>query len=260
MRKILIIALLCLVITGASLVVYSQSSGLNIQKSDISIDDAKDKVKKFIEQPSAEIDYKTIKYFPSITMYELNTNNCTFYVNTKTGDVQYAFYENSILNSKEITLNMDNAEKIAYQYAMKKYSDFSKKNMILVNHEMLDHGDVGKEYLFEWKEQLDGVYTQNSVIISVNPNTGEIISYIGNHDAVNISLSPVISQTKAIETAKLYAQNIFTPKIESKLQIVYVEGNLQKLAWVIEINGKWDDGTIAYEIVYIDAENGKVIS
>ena len=110
--------------------------------SEISIDIAKDKVKNHIGQQNVDLQVGVKKSYPTRDMYVLTADNDTFYVNTRSGEVQYARYEKSALNSDNVTFDMVNAEKIARKYASEKFAHFQKKNMRLVSSELFDHGDA----------------------------------------------------------------------------------------------------------------------
>jgi hypothetical protein len=257
MKKVTFAVILCLLIIG-SFIIFSHSTAKSEEKVDISIDDAKNKVKNFIEQPTAEVNFKMVKNFPIEKLYEFNTSDSTFYVNPKTGEVEYARFDKSIINSDIVRLDLNKAKDIAQKYALKKYIGFADKKMQLVDSELIDHGDAGKEYFFAWNEIINEVYTLNSVLIRINPNTGEVISYSSTHDVVKISLTPVIIKDKAIQIAKNFAKNITDQKAEAKLQIIYANGT-QKLSWILDVKGNWEDGNPAWETIIINAENGEVI-
>ncbi|OPY30832.1 MAG: Peptidase propeptide and YPEB domain protein [Methanocella sp. PtaU1.Bin125] len=259
MKKLLIILTFSLLIVGSSILVYSETTGKTNVKSSISVDDAKDNVRKFIELPTAEINFRTSKAFPAESIFELNTSDSTFYVNTKTGEIEYARFDKSIQGSESVKLEMSYAKDIASKYAIKKYKGFSNMDMQLIFSDLIDHGDAGKEYVFYWNEIINNVYTPNSVLVTINPNNGEIITYIGSHGTVKIGITPQIEKEKAINIAEGQTRNILNQKIDARLQLININESTQKLIWVVDVKGNWEDNTQAFSEILVNAENGEVI-
>ncbi len=61
--------------------------------------------------------------------------------------------------------------------------------MRLIESNLVSHGDAGSEYSYIWREEIKGVLTPNTVVVNLNPNTGEVISYLGIQRRSNANLS-----------------------------------------------------------------------
>ena len=95
-------------------------------------------------------------------MYELRTRDGVFYVNMQIGTVESFQRTGMNTNASAASLSLDQAELVARGFAEKKYADFDRMSMKLVESKELDHGDAGKEHSFVWREEINGVLTPNT--------------------------------------------------------------------------------------------------
>lgn len=197
----------------------------------------------------------------------LTTENGRFYVNAKTGDVELASIYDRIKNSSCVRLTQDEALKQALNIARKNYRDFDRLDMQLDRSELLDHGDAGKEYLFEWVRKVDDVtITANRVCITLNPCSGEMTSYISVNMPVIISPvpSPVISKEMADTIAISQFNDTGLACTGSRLYLQCLPEGTQSLIWVVSVHGEFTDtdshADHAGGDVTIDAVTGKVLA
>lgn len=224
----------------------------------IGIDTAKENVKGFIGKPDATVDFRENESVTHGKFYVLQSDGGEFYVNMQTGDVERAIFNKARENSDNIRLTLDQARATALSHAKKNYRNFAQKNMQLTKTELQDYG-TGKEYLFIWSEVVNNVETPNKVLVTLNPNTGEIITYIGLQRSVTVPLEPKILRDDAVKIAASQFKDIIVQQTEAKLSIEYPVENVQKLTWVIEVEGKPRDNVPQGGLVVVDATTGEVI-
>ena len=255
-KKILIIGIIIgiLVLVVPVLADYYQSNDLN---SNIAINS----VKNFIQNSDENLKIVDTKTTYQTTYYIVHSNNAEYYIDESTGNVAVAFFFNSLNNSKNIQLSLSEGENIAYNYALVHYPQFSQKNMILTSENVYNYGDQGYEYEFIWNEIINKAKTPNLIVIDVNPQNGEIITYVGLDSVITIDIPqyPPISKEKAIEIAQQEAINSSMSPVSADLRVWYTKPNLQTLFWQIEFCGMDDEGNIEGAIVQIDAINGDII-
>jgi hypothetical protein len=226
----------------------------------ISVDSAMEKVRAYNEKPGEKVTYKGIATAPHGKAFELATDDGTYYVNTATGDVELAYFKHGNNGLSDIKLTKDQAQNKALAYAKKYYRDYLNKSMQLVRSEVLDHGDAGKEYVFIWNEEINGVYTLNQVMVTVDPGTGEVASYVGIQRPLLVKPELVISKDDAIDKAIGLFDGIFVKDSSAEPHIVYLEDGTQCVAWIVEVTGEEKDGGIPGGSVTIDAVNGEILS
>ncbi len=203
-------------------------------------------------------------------MFEIyNSDTSLFYVNSELNIIECAIYLESPDQSKIVRLTQLDAQQIAQQFAIDHYKTFIEKNFQLIYAELIDHGDGGQEYLFIWREFIQSTGTPNIVQISLNPESGKIISYIGIQRDIEVSVLPIVSKDEAIHIAVDCFPEIFVQyeSIPAHLSIEYTTPGTQVLIWTVIIEPKmiqpFDINQIEYYhggIVIIDAQTGRVIS
>lgn len=249
--KKLIFVVFCLLV-GISLVAAF------IQDTPIGLEKAKESVRGFIAKPNIVVDFKVNESITHGKFYVLQSEGGEFYVNMYTGDVERAIFNKARENSSDVRLSLDQAEAIAKSYIVRNYRNFTQKNMLLTRAELLDYGN-GKEHLFIWSEVINNIETPNKVLLALNPNTGEIITYIGIQRQVTVPLEPKILKDDAVNIATSQFKDITVERTEAKLSVEYPTENVQKLTWAIEIEGKPKDNVPQGGVVVIDATTGEVI-
>lgn len=261
-----ICALICCIgtvlVSGASAISQGEETvetQIVNQNSIHDCEDAKTQIQAFIGGKDISVEYKGTMSIPSGDVVLFGSDDERYYINAQSGSVEGALFLKSLGNSKEVQFNAESAQKIAENYAKSKYRPFTQKNMQLTRSDLLDHGEGGKEYFFVWCEIVNGALTPNYVSISINPNTGEVISYIGIERALNVDLDPEISREGAIKAAVAQFKGIKVSNVDAQLAVIYVDQNEQCLAWVVTIDGKESDSTTQGGTVLVDAMSGKVV-
>lgn len=194
MKRIYIVAMLCLVVA----VSVVSATGAN---APIGVDTAKGKAQDFLNAPDATVQYQKTERLNLGEYYVFGTGDGQVYVNARTGAVERATFDSARKDSRDVRLDRAAAEATARAYAEEKYSGFAKKNMQLTRSDLVSHGDAGSEYSYIWREEISGVLTPNTVVVNLNPSTGEIVSYIGIQREIKCSLEPKLSRDEALKIA-----------------------------------------------------------
>lgn len=187
----------------------------------------------------------------------LSNENSEFWVNANTFDVEgYLSYSNYNKFS-EIKLSKEDAEKIALKFAIEHFKCFHDKDLKLEISELIDSGNM-KIYHFTWREYKGDIEGPSVIDIVINPDTGDILSYIGINRDISIPLSYNISKDRAINSAIEQFKGINIQSIDSKMKIWYDEKGSQKLMWMVTIFGS-QDYLVRGGTVSIDANSGEII-
>lgn len=154
------------------------SAVFNIRSTNayISVEKAIESIRKFTGKTDEAVEFRANESGRHVYLFQ--AENGRFLVSKLTGDVELATFNKASERSTNIRLSLEQAETIAKGYAEKKYRNFTQKNMRLIKAQLSERGEIS-EYAFMWSEVINNVETPNKVQISLNPNTGEIISYIG---------------------------------------------------------------------------------
>ncbi|MDD4137812.1 MAG: hypothetical protein PHT99_07990, partial [Methanoregula sp.] len=156
-------------------------------------------------------------------------------------------------------ISTEKAGVIAKDYAEANYKNFTSKNMQMISNRLYDRGAGGQDYLFGWAEENAGAYTLNRVYVSVNAYTGDIISYLAKERTITASLKPEIKKTGAIDIAIGQFRGITSPRADATLSVICLDPGVQRLAWIVDVNGERKDDLAQGGQVLVDALNGEVI-
>ena len=252
MKKLIPFAMLCLLIGISLVAAFSYDTHIGMEE-------AMDNVREFIGKPDAVVDFRANETVTHGEFYVLQSDEGEFYVNMHTGEIERATFNKARENSGDVKLSQDQAEAIAFSYAKKSYANFAQKNMRLTTAELRDYG-AGKEYEFIWSEVVNNIETPNKVLLTLNPNTGEVITYMGLQRPVTVSLEPKIAREDAINTAASQFKDIEVLRTEAKLSVEYPAEHTQKLTWVVEIEGQPKNNVPHGGLVVVDAITGEVIA
>lgn len=226
----------------------------------ISLLAAKNNAIQFSDIHSARMEYQNNFSTRSGDYYVFVSDRNRQYVNMRTGHVERADYPDSfIARSPLMSISQENAMGIATAYAIAHYPNFTAKRMQLADASLLDHG-ITKEFQFVWREVIGDVISPNFILIQVNPETGNINSYIGISREIEVPLTPVVSKENAIAIAskKFSSQNF--SKIDVDLGIGYPEKDTQKLLWVVKFLGNTGDTVVQDRMIVIDAQTEQIYS
>jgi hypothetical protein len=228
----------------------------------VGTDVAKNNVRVFCENQDLEI--ISIQELPGLhdTYYHALTPDGVFYVNAETGVVEIATFTDARTTGKDASLNLTekDAEKIARAFVEKHYGSLSiMENMSLIRSELIDHGTAGREYIFDWNQNLNGIYTLNTTTVSIDPSNGNVTSYSGMMRPLKVPLVSKITQSQAISIATGQFKNIEAAQANASLNVIYKEDGVQVVAWCVIVKGQSADDMVTGGGVAIDAISGEII-
>lgn len=131
--------------------------------------------------------------------------------------------------------------------------------MVLTESELVDHGDAGKTYNFRWNEKINTVISPNAVVVVINSDGGNVISYINSDSPLNVDITPSITKEDAIVKATTVFSPIENVSSDAHLFIYPKNENEQKLMWDVEITGQLHNNVERGGYVYIDAHSGNIV-
>lgn len=252
MKWIPITAIICLVVA----VSVVSATGANAPNG---VDTAKGKAQDFLNAPDATVQYQKTERLNLGEYYVFGTGDGQVYVNARTGVIERATFDSARKDSHEIRLDRAAAEAAARAYAEEKYSGFAKKSMQLTRSNLVSHGDAGSEYSYIWREEISGVLTPNTVVVNLNPSTGEIVSYIGIQREIECPLEPKLSRDEALKIAAGQFPGIRVTGATADPSVEYTRPDTQTLTWVITMKGEPEDHVLQGGLVVIDAQTGEVL-
>lgn len=252
MKWIPITAIICLVVA----VSVVSATGANAPNG---VDTAKGKAQDFLNAPDATVQYQKTERLNLGEYYVFGTGDGQVYVNARTGVIERATFDSARKDSHEIRLDRAAAEAAARAYAEEKYSGFAKKSMQLTRSNLVSHGDAGSEYSYIWREEISGVLTPNTVVVNLNPSTGEIVSYIGIQREIECPLEPKLSRDEALKIAAGQFPGIRVTDATADPSVEYTRPDTQTLTWVITMKGEPEDHVLQGGLVVIDAQTGEVL-
>ena len=182
----IIIAAACL-LACMPLVSASGDQGNNIGPSAIehaiTIDQAKDSVRTFVGDKNLEPLYYSEAHSTAGDHYWFVVKNTNFMVNVDTGVVEGVRYQDNLpTSSPENKITRNAAYATALEFADQKSDGFPTKTWALVVDKMAGPADGERGYMFAFREEIrsgtETVLLPNIVIVSVNPETGAVISYV----------------------------------------------------------------------------------
>jgi len=218
----------------------------------------KENIQKFAGSPVDAIDHITMMKTYVGNVYQVATQTGNVYnINVKTGRVETAIIQAGLEDSiaGNDLLGMEN---VAESFAEKHYPDFADKKMTLVESRVIDHGDMGKEYVFSWNAKSGDAYTLSAVSISYFPEDNTMY-YHGTDRDLLVDTTPKVSQTDAQKTGERAFNMGSAAETQSQLFVV-PSGDSQKLVWMVT-TAEYDKDSITHGgSVIIDAISGKVLS
>ncbi|WP_054847600.1 PepSY domain-containing protein [Methanoculleus chikugoensis] len=224
------------------------------------VDTAKGKAQDFLNAPDATVEYQKTERLNLGEYYVFGTGEGQVYVNARTGGViERATFDSARKDCRDVRLDRAAAEVTARAYAEEKYSGFAKKSMQLTRSDLVSHGDAGSEYSYIWREEISDVLTPNTVVVNLNPSTGEIVSYIGIQREIKCSLEPKLSRDEALKIAAGQFPGIRVTGATADLSVEYTRPDVQTLTWVITMRGEPEDHVLQGGLVVIDAQTGEVL-
>ncbi len=237
-------------------------------------------VSTFAEKPVNNIEYQDIIHQPYADLYQVKTDDSTYWVNANNGRVQSMTVSRNGSETTTRIIDLDEGSRIAESYAKEKYpelwnvSDGKGIKQIVKRTNDLESGQT---FEYSWQEifyppglnssENTVIPGPNLVTITVNPYTGEVIQYhewyVPNDATLN--LTPSLTEDDAMRYAESYFQvagfeNINPDNISSPgLNIAVDENNQQHLTWSFELDQKDASNLDKSGFVGIDAHNGEVV-
>lgn len=252
MKRILILTLIVAVIISAAAVMANNS--FNYSEDEI----AENSLHAFFGEKDQAVKYVGTGKNHYGEYYQFSTESGgNYYVDAGTYTVSRAEFPFEWSETNTVKISLEDAEQNAYNFIKEKSSLSGIDKSDLIDSSLLNHGSY-KEYKFVFREVKDGVLLFNSAIVSVNPYSGDIISYVSVDKNLEISLAPEISEEKAIEIATNQFDNIRIVKKDAKIIVDYPDGTEQKLLWLVVIEGEPDNYILRGGSVIIDALSGEV--
>ena len=183
-----------------------------------------------------------------------------YWINEKTHEVEGYISYSEYNNISDVEISLNDAFYIANDFAKKHFNGFLTKNLILVENESYDFGQISV-YHFIWREYMVNNIEGPSVIdIVINPTNGMILSYGGINRDIIIPVTSTITKENAILIGKSQFENINISNSETRLKIWYDEKGNQQLFWIVDIRGTGRHNIFTGGEVFIDASSGDVKS
>ena len=242
----------------------------------LTADEAKASVREFENAPGMALEQKRTMSTLRGEVYEMASDGGRYYVNAKTGDVELAsFYGKNndeglvsqLLEYVGISkrsgsgpVTMDQAFSIAQGYARENYGSFNDRTMVLTESKLVDHGDGGKTYYFTWMEKVNGISIPNGVVVTIDAETGNVLSYIAIDQPVSADIVPMVSQNSVIATATSAFPSINVVKSNALLKVISTDDGTQKLVWSVDILGTPKNHIEQGGNVIIDAHTGDIVA
>ncbi|MFA4878273.1 MAG: hypothetical protein WC586_12790 [Methanoregula sp.] len=263
MKKINLSKLIGLVI-GLSLVLACSAAAMDSQDSKVLLSDklvvtaAKENIQKFTGSDADAINGITLMKTYVGDVYQVTTEADNVYnINVKTGQVETAMIQadpDYSVKGKDIS----SMEKVAEAFVEKHYTNFKDKKMTLVASKVIDHGGIGKEYVYSWNEKSGNAYTLSFASVSFFPDDNRVY-YHGTDRELLVDTLPKVSQVDAQKTGERSFEMGSAAETQSRL-IVMPSGDSQILVWMVD-TVEYDKLGFAHGgSVIIDAISGEVLS
>jgi hypothetical protein len=230
--------------------------------TEITVEDAKEIVAEFSGVNPRDIAYIDTVDYGIGNEYRFSSPSGEYYVNEATGSIERVYFFLNQDCTGTVEYSLDQAKDRARQFAERNFPGFNAKNMTITDEEFINHGDAGNEYLFVWTEVRDGVILPSVVVISVNPCSCEIMSYMGVERPVSIPIVPKITRDTAVATALTAYPGVETTSVDAFLSVIFDPGDRrnQVLVWNVDIRGIPKDRISQGGMVTIDASTGEILS
>lgn len=215
-------------------------------------------IQKFIGSPVGAIEHISVMKTYVGEVYQVTTvSGDLFNINVKTDEIETAIIQNG-LKTTITGASLSEMQDVAETYAKDHYKNFTKKNMTLVQSKVINHGDMGEEFVFVWNERSGEAYTLSGVLISIYPEDNTI-EYHGTDQELLIDTTPKISQTDAQTTGERTFGMRSAARTQSHLCVI-LYGDRQRLAWIVNTEEYDKRGFAHGGTVTIDAISGEVLS
>jgi hypothetical protein len=195
-------------------------------------------------------------YFGDVYQVTTKTGN-VFNINVKSGRIETAIIQTG-LEDPLAGKDLSGMKTIAESFARTHYPGFADKKMVIIESRIIDHGDMGKEYLFSWNAKSDDAYTLSAVTISYFPDDN-VMHYHGTDYDLLVDTTPTITKLGA----HMVGERTFSmgPGAETQSKLVVMpSGDSQRLGWIVTTASYDRDGIAHGGSVIIDAISGEILS
>jgi len=232
---------LCAILLSLSVVSIGTSAG-------ISDTQAVSAVTQFLEKENLIVMDISEYQINSDSYHAIVTEDGEFWVNSENSKVELAIFIPNMNDNSDVTIPMDEAIEISEGYLAQYYTDLPVEDLKLTESYLEQHGDAGSEYTFVWREIVDGVITPNYAIVGLNPNTGNIIGYIGIYRTLTIQIdsNPTITKDDAIDIAQEAINGVSISSVSTELKIVIDQNGEQKEIWEVCIDGTSEKPSMSF--------------
>jgi len=208
---------------------------------------------------------------------ESKDKDTEYWFDPKSKKVALAFYGGNMAGNDMVLLTLEDARIVATQFAEKHCDNLpiftlQKSELRGFDQAPDSTATVMRAYEFEWVQVLDGALTPNSVLIQVNPGTGNVMTYACRYQPIEAAGAPSLSQEDAkavvanrvLEAAKaaFTTQSNLSPGVsflqEPELRIVVKDGK-QVLVWRIIAEAQGDLPWPIGGQYGINAQNGSIV-
>lgn len=140
---------------------------------------------------------------PSITNHVLvESKDTEYWIDPESKKIALAFYSGNMAGNDAVLLTQEDARIVATQFAEKHCDNLPILTLQRSELRGFDQAPnstatVMRAYEFEWVQVLDGALTPNSVLIQVNPGTGNVMTYAYRYQPIEPAGVPSLSQEDA---------------------------------------------------------------
>jgi len=248
---------LILTCSAAAMVPDNQNSKSLLSNGPV-VTTAKENIQKFTGSPVDAINGITLMKTYDGYVYQVITATDNVYdINIKTGMVEAAMIQmgnDYSVKGKDIS----SMKAVADAFVEEHYTNFANKKMTLVRSQVIDHGDMGKEYVFSWNAKSGEAYTLSSASVSFFPDDNTLY-YHGTDRELLVDTIPKLPQ----DDAQKIGERAFNMGSEAETQsrlVVIPSGESQKLAWIVDTVEYDKEGIANGGSVTVDAISGEVLS
>jgi len=218
----------------------------------------KENIQKYTGSPADAINDISLMKTYTGEVYQVTTAaDNVFNINVKTGRIETAMIQTGAENSVK-GKDLSGMKTVAEAFVEKYYTNFSDKKMAFIGSQIIDHGAMGKEYVYSWNAKSGNAYTLSSASVSFFPDDNRVY-YHGTDRELLINTTPKVSQADAQKTGEHAFAMGSAAETQSQLFVI-PSGDSQKLTWVVD-TVEYDKLGIAHGgSVNIDAISGEVLS
>jgi len=263
----------------AAIVVLGMALGLALYpKGDASAKPSNEIAKSVCQFEGAPIsDLQLMRPLLGSNLTMVKSNKTEYGFNPESRRIELALYGGNFVGNEVVSVTQEEAETIATQFAQKHCDNlpvFTLQTSELRGFDKSPNttATVMRVYEFEWVQVIDGALTPNSVLVDVNPGTGNVMAYIYRYQPIESAGTPSLTSEDAkavvanrvLETARaaLTAESKLSPEVsflqDPELRIVVKDGK-EILVWrmIAEAQGDlpWAMGG-QYDI---NAQNGSIV-